>query len=1408
MLPQNQRLFLFGALILFFCYHSNAQTGPGGVGDTTTLKVWLRSTDIEVGNGNEIAIWRDTSGHNHDFTGFAGSGGSQPTWDSTAINGLPGILFHGDAARFEDDDGEDYINGNSGVTLITLIQSDELATVDVGIFDAEDPDGNDEILTWRYDNDGFFGGGDNVIKFGLDATSGNGQFESANETHTVNPQLLVGTWSSNDSCRLFLDGVQSVPTYHNAIRTGAIVNATKAIIGRGPKDDATSGWNGYIVEFALYDYAVNSVERMLIENYLAAKYDLSVSNDLYAFQTNHGNDLVGVGQSGADIDTSAVSDNILGLEIVDANLDSGDWVLYGHDGGDITSWVTAEQPLGDSNFVRLTREWRFDTTGTPGVGKVSIDTTYLPSKTTDFDYYYLWTDDDGDFTTGATAHLLTKNDSVYEASGLAISDGMYAAISLYRPVIEFSSNSSSGFESTTNVDVFLSIPYATYQNITVDYADNGSGTATGSGTDYTLTSGTATLLSGNTTDTISFTVSGAQGSENDETVVIDLSSPSGAVLGPDSLFTYTIHDDDGTRQIEFLSPCNFGYKKSITINSSQVAGSANLTDFIMLVNISSDNDLRTIGNGGHVSSSNGYDVRFTYGDSLEWLEHELESYNASTGAYIAWVKIPTLDYNDDTQLTMYYGNSSISGDPSASIWSGYNGVWHLENSLDDASGNAQNGTNNSSTNATSGIIGDCREFSGTNQSFDISESVIPTTGDFSISFWFNADDNTTGQNVLYMSNTGADKYFNFNFNASQMRWAFEDAVDDDMTITYGTAPTLNTWHFVTVIGEWNSADHAIYVDGVARAQALIPFAGIFTNRTDIRVGEKLDNGYAPGAEANDFDGTLDELRVFAGEISVDVHATEYNNQNSPGTFYSVSSEQTNNCSGSEDVLVAKIIIGVSTVDGSSATTVDYAVTGGTASTNDYILSSGTLNISAGDSIGTVDLAISNDLIDEQDETVIITLSNPTNANLGSNTSFTYTIEDNDNQPSIDFTTTSVTVNEGSSTANLSVQLSGISGRDVTVGYSVTSSTATSGVDYILPDGTLTISAGNQSGKIILNLIDDPTIEAPESIVIDLSSPTGATLGSDSIITVTLNDNDNDGFNGPGGVGSVDGSGSLVQWLIADSASADGGNSLTDWDNVVDLSGLNMDTVSSNRPTKNANAINGHAEVSFANVNDVLISSSVLSASTFPYDEATIFVVSRSDDRGQESQLFTTANSSSGTVPASPRLTGAIPEDDTVYFWMGNSTNGSEVLYQSAWLGGAFSVFCLQSDNSDDSTFIFRNNEQLVSTSGVTPFTNHNTYNLYLGRQGNDPFQGDIAEFVIYKGALNDAQIKIINNYLGAKYDISLTDDLYVWNSTHGNDVAGIGQESSTEFHVKAKAGIVTISNASTLGDGDYMLVWS
>jgi glucose/arabinose dehydrogenase len=194
----------------------------------------------------------------------------------------------------------------------------------------------------------------------------------------------------------------------------------------------------------------------------------------------------------------------------------------------------------------------------------------------------------------------------------------------------------------------------------------------------------------------------------------------------------------------------------------------------------------------------------------------------------------------------------------------------------------------------------------------------------------------------------------------------------------------------------------------------------------------------------------------------------------------------------------------------SGIAVSYATANGTASAGaDYDSQSGTLTFGAGVTSMTFTIPIVNDTLDEADETVNLSLSNPTaGATLGTRPNAMLTITDNDSAGIFVFGAATYSRAENGGTATVSVKRSGGTASGATVQYATGGGTATAGVDYTPISGTLTFAAGQTTAQLTIALTADTTAEADETIGVTLSSPGGgATLGTPSATTLTIVDDD-------------------------------------------------------------------------------------------------------------------------------------------------------------------------------------------------------------------------------------------------------------------------------------------------------------
>ena len=334
--------------------------------------------------------------------------------------------------------------------------------------------------------------------------------------------------------------------------------------------------------------------------------------------------------------------------------------------------------------------------------------------------------------------------------------------------------------------------------------------------------------------------------------------------------------------------CSYKYRKRITFDPARVAGPIDLTDFPVLISIATDNDLRTVGNSGHVESASGFDIVFTSADGVTLLTFQMEKYTATNGQYTAWVRIPSLSTSVKTDIYMYYGNTAIVADQSSTnVWTNYHGVWHLENSsFADNSPSGYNVTNNGTTNQSPAFINDGRANNGT-QWLEVSSSFPNLTTDFTMSGWmYSGNVGTAGQRMFCddVSNSGGYALSLGDPGSGALRF-FSRSSNPVSLDTPNNTMTNNTWYFLTAVADITNRVKRIYVNGVQVV------SGSYVNNWGTDNGNcSIAGETASGETGNRLNGRIDEVRVAKSVLSADWILTEYNNQSSPTTFYTISVE--------------------------------------------------------------------------------------------------------------------------------------------------------------------------------------------------------------------------------------------------------------------------------------------------------------------------------------------------------------------------------------------------------------------------------------------------------------------------------------------------------------------------------------
>ncbi len=360
----------------------------------------------------------------------------------------------------------------------------------------------------------------------------------------------------------------------------------------------------------------------------------------------------------------------------------------------------------------------------------------------------------------------------------------------------------------------------------------------------------------------------------------------------------------------------YGYQRVIVIDHTKV-GNADLSGFPLLFN-TTDQDLASVDNGGHVASPSGFDILFSSDpNGMTKLDYELEKYDPATGQVVAWIRIPTLSHTTDTVLYVFYGNSNITSTQQnpAGVWtSNYLGVYHFANEgLQDSTRNANNATPTSistvNTTMASGV-----GFSGSSSYFQVPSADFPNfpTGvydnianpdytppvSFSSSFglWFKTPvpGGLLGQVpsistycIFYII---CGTYPTVPGTYDPASWGAMLYVDDNGKVVGGGAMSANSyddnnWHYVVVTYALDGTD-TLYVDGQAVGSATNQFPTGYSPSYSYFVG----TSYTFLGDDGNFDwlylnGSVDEVKVTNAPLSAAWIQTEFNNQGSPSTFY-------------------------------------------------------------------------------------------------------------------------------------------------------------------------------------------------------------------------------------------------------------------------------------------------------------------------------------------------------------------------------------------------------------------------------------------------------------------------------------------------------------------------------------------
>ncbi|WP_089354861.1 LamG-like jellyroll fold domain-containing protein [Ekhidna lutea] len=346
-------------IFISFLSTSFAQSGPGGV----FSDLWLRADSAVFSDAgttpavdtDPVVQWNDVSGTGNN----ASVGGANPTFQIGGQNGRPYLSFSDDDMDFALDA---FAFGSADRSVFVVAEYPSTPGSQQYFFSY-----GPNVTSQRYSLG--VSSSDNLIV----EMQGDG-ITSDNTVAAASPFIFstiypFGGGALNTS-QIFINGTNSTHTGGAATPATVLTSGSVGALA----DNAGLQFNGDIYEVIYYGFELNAVERTIVENYLSAKYDIPISNDLYAGDLvpsgDFDFDVIGIGR---DAGASHIESASAGLKLVDQSflLDDGDYVIAGHSG---TPNAFATTDLPANHNMRLARDWYIDISdATSNAGSIDLE---------------------------------------------------------------------------------------------------------------------------------------------------------------------------------------------------------------------------------------------------------------------------------------------------------------------------------------------------------------------------------------------------------------------------------------------------------------------------------------------------------------------------------------------------------------------------------------------------------------------------------------------------------------------------------------------------------------------------------------------------------------------------------------------------------------------------------------------------------------------------------------------------------------------------------------------------------------------------------------------------------------------------------------------------------------------------
>jgi len=352
-----------------------------------------------------------------------------------------------------------------------------------------------------------------------------------------------------------------------------------------------------------------------------------------------------------------------------------------------------------------------------------------------------------------------------------------------------------------------------------------------------------------------------------------------AEIGLKTKFNVVVYDLLGTKVYELdpdLSGC--GFKQTVTLNTNGISLGANITNSHAIYgNIPSSNtDFWT--NEGY---ANGNGIRFSP-DGVTDLNFHFTDFSGATDDANFFVRLPSFDSSTDEVITLYYDCADSDFQNETGTYpSSHDAVLHLngDSTYLDSTSNNNDETASTVTRNKGGKLGTASDYDGTDDVVTLNNTLANYgTGDFTEYAWINPRNGTTSQPAVFGKRGAGGSWFRMLINTPNSPLVGESNFG---SVVSTSNLSDNTWTQIAVTR--TSGTGQAYINGSADGSTS-SMSGDIDNTDNFQLG-------VWGANFDDYEGRIDELKIFDYALSTDEMKLLYNAENDSSSFLTFGSQE-------------------------------------------------------------------------------------------------------------------------------------------------------------------------------------------------------------------------------------------------------------------------------------------------------------------------------------------------------------------------------------------------------------------------------------------------------------------------------------------------------------------------------------